>query len=342
MANNTNSSWEHCFFITDFEFNKLSNTITSVLNCVSAPVALFGNLGVLLAFCLSRRLRTPSNLLLAGLAFSDMLTGFIVQPLDIANALQENLYGETSCSLYMSFELSTWLLLMSSFLTLTAISCERFAALTLHLRYQQMFTMKRAAMALIMIWLISLSLNVIRLLLLESLFWCITLTTVSICLVLILLTNYVLIKAVQRHRKLIRSHQVVQRNKTPRSRDAAVIYVFAAVLICYIPDFVVIIHTLITGGTDLTKFVANIAESVTFLTSSINPAIYCWRIEEIRREIARLLGIRESHPSFKNLGSRSSRHDEGAINGSAWSNRTENTTVNYSTTPKELIIDTRC
>ena len=100
-----------------------------VLMCV-------GNLFVVLAVCVVRRLRQPANLLTVSLAVADISVAVLVAP---AAALVEALDGEWPFGLVLckAFILSDMTLCSASILNLCAISVDRYAAIRHPFGYQQ-------------------------------------------------------------------------------------------------------------------------------------------------------------------------------------------------------------
>ncbi|XP_078344045.1 trace amine-associated receptor 13c-like [Oculina patagonica] len=106
---------------------------TVIINCaIIAPLILIsiaGNSLVLAAIKRTSSLRSPSIIFIGSLAISDLVVGFIVQPLFIAReltnldlvkyVLETTAYGACGFSLFI----------------MTAISVDRFVALHYHMRY---------------------------------------------------------------------------------------------------------------------------------------------------------------------------------------------------------------
>ncbi|KXJ23988.1 Trace amine-associated receptor 9 [Exaiptasia diaphana] len=89
------------------------------------PVAIIGNLLVMLAVYKLPSLKTPSNVLLACLAFSDFLIGLVVQPLFVIYRVMENVDKRVPCDFRVAYSESFWVCYGVSFMMLSAISFER-------------------------------------------------------------------------------------------------------------------------------------------------------------------------------------------------------------------------
>ena len=139
---------------TDKEGNSAPETIV-IINCgLNAPlmlISILGNALVLAAIISTPSIRsTPNMIMLCSLAVSDFLVGLIAQPIYIAKELlQEDRYVN-----HIS-DMSGYSLCGVSFLTITAITVDRFLALHYHMRHATLVTESSVKYILIIIWLIS-------------------------------------------------------------------------------------------------------------------------------------------------------------------------------------------
>ncbi|KAL9957423.1 hypothetical protein ACROYT_G039056 [Oculina patagonica] len=95
-------------------------------------------------------LPTPLKTLLLSLAVSDLGFGLLVQPLYIALMV-----NPTDQSIVTAYDIFTLIFVHSSLLSVVAISVDRFLAIHLHLRYQELVTHKRVVAVVISIWVLS-------------------------------------------------------------------------------------------------------------------------------------------------------------------------------------------
>ena len=133
------------------------NVSACTLNVLFAFSGIVFNSIVIFVICKTKSLHTPSNILLCGLAVSDLAVGCAVQPLYIAMKVLEIQTDFSSyCSLRLTMETVTLVASGASFLTLTlTIGVERFLALYLHLRYKAIVTSKRTIICLACSWILS-------------------------------------------------------------------------------------------------------------------------------------------------------------------------------------------
>ena len=150
---------------------------------------------------LPKKLRT----LLLSLAVSDIGVGFIVQPFYtsfLVNWLQLN---DPKCSTYKALVAITLLFSQASFLSVVAVSVDRFLAVHLHLRYQELVTHKRVVVVVIATWILSASNSLLTLLNLQDVCLLIffIMGVAGVILITIVYTRIYLI--VRRHKNKIQS-----------------------------------------------------------------------------------------------------------------------------------------
>ena len=186
----------HSTFIANCVFNSFLSFTTITLNIVT--IHAMRN-----ASSLPKTLRT----LLLSLAVSDLGVGLCVQPFYtslLVKWLQQNI---PSCITYKVFFFIGLLFSVASFFGVVGVSADRFLAIHLHLRYQELATHKRVLAVTIFIWGLSAFISLASLWVLpatRALFQSIT-TTAGL-----LLTTVVYIRiysAVRRHKNQIQALQ---------------------------------------------------------------------------------------------------------------------------------------
>ena len=133
-----------------------------VFNAFFTITAIIFNSVTIQALRKSSSLPKPLRTLLLSLAVSDLGVGLLVQPLYIVllvKWLHKNTENSPSCSLYTAFVLICLLCSCASFLGVMALSADRFLAIHLHLRYQELVTQKRVVSAVVSLWVLSVILS---------------------------------------------------------------------------------------------------------------------------------------------------------------------------------------
>ena len=111
---------------------------------------------------LSKNLKT----LLLSLAVSDLGVGLLAQPIFVAEIMdskQKNEANESFSGTHIVYLIPSNFFFSASLFSVMALCAERFLAIHLHLRYQELVTCKRTAAVVVSIWVISALISLIRL-----------------------------------------------------------------------------------------------------------------------------------------------------------------------------------
>ncbi len=113
---------------------------TCVMNAVLSPVAVAGNALILAAIWRNPSLRTPSYILLAGMAFTDFGTGLVTQPFYALDRFAEFKRIKTQyCFAYRISNIAGPYLSVVTALTITLMAVERW----LHVSCSSLKTVRR-------------------------------------------------------------------------------------------------------------------------------------------------------------------------------------------------------
>ena len=260
--------------------------ITCAINVPSMLVAIVGNSLVLAAILSAPSLRSPAILLLCNLALSDLLVGLVIQPLFIAHSFNLTKRLLTSIWLIMSYSACG-----ISLCTMTAIAVDRFLALHYHLRYSTMVTSFRIKTILTALWLKSFIFSGIY-------FWSVRIfflyITIFVCLCLIIsVFCYVRIFKIVRHqqKKIQCQHQAVNlpqgstiSNLLQLEKSAINSFLFFIVMVLFYTPVSTYL-SLIYATKDGSHRAWNVAITLVFINSSVNPFLYCWRMGDLRAAV---------------------------------------------------------
>ncbi|XP_022782031.1 adenosine receptor A2b-like [Stylophora pistillata] len=273
-------------FIANSVFNNCS-TYTSIM------------LNVVIIFALRKASSIPKTLktLLISLAVSDVGVGLFVHPV-YTLLLVSFLRGyNISCLPYTMFLVFARLFVLASFVGVVAVSVDRFLAVHLHLRYQELVTHKRVVVLVISVWVSSAFVSALALLNLHDMQTSITNIVGGTGLVLSIMIYSSIFLTARRHKKEIRSSRIRHRTQCKDMANFAslmkltvgVFYMFLLLLICYVPYFISLAIIKTNGPSILLKGVLQYSMTLLFLNSSLNPVIYCLKIRHIRRAIMDIL-----------------------------------------------------
>ena len=262
-----------------------------ITNCVGnvalAFVAISGNALVLYGVWKTPALRSPSILLICGLASTDLCVGLIAQPLVIVTSFIK-LYSH-SVNLKSILNKVTFTIALSlcgvSLFMIAGISVDRLIAIVKPLQYPSIVTSSRVTRILVLIWAVC-ALGP------STLFWDVRLlfalisTIIFLCLCISIICHATMYKIMRRHRLQIQVQIQAFEDTNARTNMASLrksvfnaFVVFIVLVICYFPFLVVCIFSDKTGDVELLVLLSG---TVVFLNSALNPILYCWRISEIR------------------------------------------------------------
>ena len=265
-----------------------------VFNTFTSITATIGNVLVLVTIWRSPHLHSPTNTLLFGLALSDLCIGVISEPLNVGflAVLFKNSGKITSCTLTNTRTLISIFLTTVTLLTVTAMSVDRYLAIYLHLRYEQVVTEERARKVILCVWLISSVPLVIMAFDAMTNYLLQTTITMAVCLVIISFVWITICQVVRHHQAQIQDQMAVatQSFNMARFRNSAIntMLVLFIVLSCYTPFLVSKICLTVNLYPSNVVFLETTYIFV-LLNSSLNPLVYFWRQRDLRSQAKQLV-----------------------------------------------------
>ena len=228
--------------------------------------------------------------MLCSLAVSDLLVGFVAQPLYIADELtimKDRL-------LYRVSGMIGFYICGVSLGTTTAISVDRVFALHYHMRYASLMTEFRVKFIVGMIWAImffSLGLYLWN----QFTFHLVTGIFIAMCLVICTFSYIKIYGIVRQHQLQIHVQQQAVENvhianniRMARLKKSAIntfiFYIF--MVICYFPQAILV--SLFGTKYRNWKTEWSFTTTVAFMNSSFNPMLYCWRLRELRAAVLQI------------------------------------------------------
>ena len=295
--------------VTSWNAYSTSMAILAGINIFLAITASLGNTLILIALHKATSIYPPTKLLFRCLAVTDLLVGLISQPLYVVTILfSEFTAWNVNVAITRAVDFFFSLLPAVSILISAAISVDRLLALLLGLRYRHTVTLRRVWVVLVCFWLIS-ALQATGSTCSDE---CPKLDTIADTLfspllmlsLLVSVFSYAKIFVTLRHRQ-VQVHCNTQQGQRPNGRGNqlniarykktvySIAWVQLALLICYIP-YIVLRFLSPLGLLDklLSTEKSIILESfltLLFLNSSLNPALYCWRIRDVRQEVKNII-----------------------------------------------------
>lgn len=267
----------------------------SAFNILLSITAVLGNILILVALRKVSSLHPPSKLLYRSLAITDLCVGLITAPLNVvysvAVAREEwNLCRYTLSSLVVA----GYTLCTVSLLTVTAISVDRFLALLLGLRYRQVVTLRRTYVIVVIFWIMSAVASIFYLLNPLITTWY-GRVIIPLCLGASVASYTKIFLNLRHHQTQLQDHvqeeQKSQKNpmnmERYRKAVSSVLWVQCTLVVCYLPFNIV--RALVSYGKlsswSSTVLIFELATTLIYLNSTLNPILYCWKICEVKQAV---------------------------------------------------------
>ena len=236
---------------------------------------------------LSKNLKT----LLLSQAVSDFGVGLLVQPMVVAQAMNSKRNSETRLIPTKLLIFPTNLFIFATLFSVTALCADRFLAIHLHLRYQELVTYKRVAAAVISIWVVSALISLVRLFLPTQIMYVSFVSIISACIITATFLSAKLYLTIRRHIDQIQVPQVAQNDQgesVQRKRKSAMgsLYVYLVFIVCYLPNTcVLLIIATNSKRSNSLQHLQFYTLTLQFLNSTLNPLIYYWKMKDIQHTV---------------------------------------------------------
>ena len=304
--NNSSSTTGHefpcCCGISWEEFQASATTPVVIFICIvlvlTSISAIVGNSLVLASIWRTPSLHSPSNVLIVGLAVSDLCVGFLVEPAAFVYLFsQSSGFANVFCYAAVLVWFSGNLLTLASLITITAISLDFYLALHLHLRYKELVTVARMVRVVVGIWVFVFAATLLRI-------WCpkyivyVYVSLASPCLLVTTTAYFRVFRIVHRHQTQIQSLELQVREPADHEDGApmniteqrksliAKFLIYCLLIVCYLPLCVTVILVRIRGyGSADLNTMDKISRALVCFNSTLNPFIYCWRFHNIRSAV---------------------------------------------------------
>ena len=266
-------------------------TFISVLNIFVSITAFLGNALILIALRKESSLHPPSKLLLSSLATTDLCVGLILEPLTViylVSVVNEhwNICHYVSVTGYVIGVI----LFAVSLLILTAISVDRLLALLLRLRYRQVVTLKRTYVIVVTFWVVSSALTGMSFWNPGVIFWYMIIV-VSFSLVTSIFSYTKIFFGLRHHQNQVNDN-IYQPNQSDelniaryRKAVCSALWLQFTLVACFLPRGIALALVSETAMSPSVFLVNQYTIALVYLNSSLNPVLYCWKIEEVRQAL---------------------------------------------------------
>ena len=277
-----------------FDFYKVTLPML-VGMAILSPVAVVGNGLVLAAIWRNPSLRTPSYILLAGLAFTDFCTGVISQPFLVANELLSDRATSSSVHLKMRvigdgcFEYFFNL----TMLIVTFMSIERW----LHMSRRLFLTLRRLHRIMAVLLFIPIPLVVYRFQEITFAYLFAGVAFVLLCLSVTSVAYFKVFRIIRRHQQQICSNESCPSFAQPAINFAkykksvfSILYIVVVFYTGYLPMAITLGFAMVYWKNCNMMFLSFYMSIVlVFLSSSLNPLLFLWRMKDIRKQVRKMV-----------------------------------------------------
>ena len=261
---------------------------TAIVNITAILPAILGNILILLAIRKTSSIAIPTKVLLGSLAFTDLGVGLLAQPLYAVKTLSSDVL--TRCVSGVLFDILSGHLSITSFFSVMFISLDRFMALHFKLRYRTVVTLKRCLFIAILVRLVALPWG-LTFIWMHKVYFLLILTILPICLVISSLSFIKIYFILRRKQKCFKNpaqHKSLRRVDAltvSRYRESvnSMFIIFCALLVAYIPAWIVVLVRIIYGRTQYLDKATTATLTIVLLNSTVNPILYLWRMKELRQ-----------------------------------------------------------
>lgn len=255
---------------------------------VLSVTATVGNVAMIFALQKASSIPTTSRILVQSLALTDLSVGVVGHPLYIVviAGIRQNYSCEDIHVTLMVFFILSASLVVVSLQIVALIGVDRFLAITLHLRYNELITPKQVVILVASVWIFTLSVVFIGVFYYfqvgEIVFLAVGYPSV-ILLGIIYMKVYLVAR---RHQASINSQaQATSSLNLARNKNLAIktLYVFVVFELCVLPYLMTLTVLLISGPSVVLQGTVQLATVLMMLNSSLNPIVFGWKMGEIRQ-----------------------------------------------------------
>ena len=262
---------------------------TCIMNAVLSPFAMAGNALILAAIRNNKSLRTPSYILIGGLAFTDFCTGLFAQPFYAVDRYAEFKGNKKRyCFAYRIANMAGPYFAVITLFTITTMAMERW----LHVSNRSLLTVRRTVILFFLFLLLPIPYITMRWLILENpslLPWSQLLTGFIglMCFLIMLVAYFKVFRIITLHRRRIldNANRGINLKKYTKS-VYTILSILACFALCFFPHMVcVIVVGMVENYTEISASFVHLTATMLYCSSSLNPVLYCWRMKALRESV---------------------------------------------------------
>ena len=288
----------------DVDYYLYFNYTSFIIIVILSPVTVAGNAFILAAIWSRTFQRTPFHILLSGLAFTDLCTGLIAQPCVGASSLlylvDPNIFTRRPV-LCMTMSIigvvSSGYFVILSLIIVAVMSVER----GLYMSRRSLVTKRRGRITFAVLLLIPIPPTILKAWNnKDSTFEDKVNISIAAFMLFCYFTTFVayvnVFRIIRQHQQQVQGNQSSQNFGQPAINLAkykrsvvSILYILAVFSLCFLPIIVSLVIRAHVGDTQEMDAASNVSLMLLFLSSSLNPVLYLWRMNDIRYRVKQLL-----------------------------------------------------
>ena len=276
---------------------KTATLSISIIMAMMSPLAVAGNTVILAVIWKKTFVRTPFHILLSGLAFTDLCTGLIAQPLYVTASLMYIARKDSDSIIIDTIGVSISIyFIATTILLITLMSIERW----LYMSRRSSVTSRRGCLTVIIILLIPIPSVVFRVLAHDSYSNSMRVAIIATMVACYLTTSFAYFKVyriIRHHQQQVQANEASQ-NYAQQAINLAkykksvttMLFILALLSFCFMP-FVVSSAIIVSQQQPRigTYSADGVSVILVFLSSALNPGLYLLRMNDIRHGVKQLL-----------------------------------------------------
>ena len=287
---------------------------TASLSVLIASATIAGNSLVLLAILIdpNKKLRTPFNSFVASLALADLCVGLAADPVVAAFLYIEGLKVYSPPTLRLVMHLTVFISSTASLGSLAALAVDRYLAITAPLEYRTTLSASRAAVASLLIWLLSAALTMVYFVVGYNIYRFVFANTAVLTTFGVVLFTYV--RILRNFRLQVKQwdacHEGTEENFAKKRAlrwetkvTKTLVIVLVLFMVCYVPSCVCIyiINLCVSCDCVFIHWVRDFQLMFVLANSAINPFLYAIRLGSFRDAFKSLLRCKPCPRRFRTV-----------------------------------------
>ena len=280
-------------------YNGLS-VFLAITNIITALLTIVGNTVIFVAFYKVKSLRTPSNLLLLSLSFSDFLAGIFTEPFHATEIILAINQPRMACTAKDFYSIAMFLTTVASVVSICFISLERYLAVFYPNTHRLWVTRSRVCKAILAFWAVWILVTGLTHTKHGIGTWGYScFGTIGLCVPVILFVNFKLFKESRKHAVAINSHSVavgeIQKLKASKSVKV-VLLIVALSLLCNLPILAIFLARKFGQWKGkLSTLIWLQSNTFSLISSCLDPFLYFWRTRDVHEAVVKVLELKTKH-----------------------------------------------